>query len=538
MKRNVKKIVSLLTVVCILMTGCGTSPEEAAATPAPTQDPETAKKIAEEEKAALTTDFSVNMDDIKTETIKAGAGVHDPSILKVDDTYYIYGSHMTAAKSENLREWHALPGGMSESNPVYGKIRSSFDGAMAFTGSNGSEIPAETVSIWAPDVKYSEKRGLYYMYFCTSSNFCSSTVCYATSSSPEGPFEWQGNLVYSGFNEGLLDKTDVLEYVDKDYARENYLSSSGTYNNQQNPNAIDPTIFWDKDGRMWMTYGSWSGGIFLLEIDEETGKAIHPQADPENHVDPYFGKRLIGGGHTSIEAPYILYDKDADYYYLFVSYGALQQKGGYQIRVFRSKTPDGEYVDMNGEYPSRGTGNHAYTGLKLSGNYRLPSLDQAYMATGHNSAFIDTDGKRYIVNHTRFENRGEVHEPRVHQYILNDEGWPCMLPYATDGETIVEKGYDTSALVGEYFVINQGTKIDGVIAEPFKLVLTEGGNVFGKDIQGTWIRKENSDSCYVHITYGDTEYSGVFCAMKDEAGTKVMTFSAVGNNESIWGVKY
>jgi arabinan endo-1,5-alpha-L-arabinosidase len=36
----------------------------------------------------------------------------------------------------------------------------------------------------------------------------------------------------------------------------------------------------------------------------------------------------------------------------------------------------------------------------------------------------------------------------------------------------------------------------------------------------------------------DTTYSGVFCRMNDEAGTEVMTFTAVGDNESIWGVKY
>lgn len=43
---------------------------------------------------------------------------------------------------------------------------------------------------------------------------------------------------------------------------------------------------------------------------------------------------------------------------------------------------------------------------------------------------------------------------------------------------------------------------------------------------------------YMHFTYNDREYSGVFCAMHDEAGTPVMTFSAVGSNESVWGVKY
>ena len=45
-------------------------------------------------------------------------------------------------------------------------------------------------------------------------------------------------------------------------------------------------------------------------------------------------------------------------------------------------------------------------------------------------------------------------------------------------------------------------------------------------------------TCYMTHTYGGKEYNGVFCQMKDEAGTDVMTFSAVGANESVWGVKY
>ena len=106
-----------------------------------------------------------------------------------------------------------------------------------------------------------------------------------------------------------------------------------------------------------MVYGSWSGGMFLLELDETTGEVIHPDADPENNVDPYFGKKLLGGGHKSIEGPYILYDEVSGYYYLFVSYGSLVSNGGYQIRVFRSETVDGEYVDMNGKYPTEGV-NH------------------------------------------------------------------------------------------------------------------------------------------------------------------------------------
>ena len=111
-----------------------------------------------------------------------------------------------------------------------------------------------------------------------------------------------------------------------------------------------------------------------------------------------------------------------------------------------------------------------------------------------------------------------------------------MLPYATDGETVSETGYEKDEVVGRYYMINQGTSISNKIAEPVIVYLTKKGNVFGEGIEGTWEMEEGT--YYMNLTYGDVTYSGGFCQMKDEAGTEVMTFSAVGENKSIWGVKY
>lgn len=484
----------------------------------------------------IDSDFTVSYDGIPTAKIEAGVSVHDPSILAADGKYYIYGSHMTGAVSTDLRHWTDIANGYQLNNPLYDRLLAE-EHAFDYAGSKKSLIPTDdrTRHIWAPDVIYNEKTGLYYMYFCTTSTWNASNLCYATSEKPEGPFKWQGPLIYSGMTRETLGATDILDYVSEEYAKDNYIKKSNEYNFEDYPNAIDPTVFYDGEGRLWMTYGSWSGGIFLLELDEETGEVIHPEADPDNRVDTYYGRQLMGGGHTSIEGPYILYDAAHGYYYLFVSYGSLTREGGYQIRVFRSETVDGDYVDMNGEYPAKGADHQKY-GLKLSGNYFLPGLEMAYMATGHNSAFIDADGREYIVFHTRFDNKTEDHEPRVHQFLVNEEGWPCMLPYATDGETVSESGYAKDEVAGEYYVINQGTQISAEIAEPFKLVLSERGNVYGDGVTGTWGMTEGS--YYMRITCNDKEYSGVFCAMNDEAGTPVMTFSAVGSNESVWGVKY
>ncbi len=481
--------------------------------------------------------FSMQYDGIATGDVSsAGVAVHDPSILEADGTYYIYGSHMTCAKSTDLLHWEMIADGYMKTNPVYGQIYDVADEAFAYAGSKDSVIQTDDkgTHVWAPDVIYNETTGLYYMYYCTSSTWNASNLCFGTSESPEGPFIWQKALIYSGYNLGNIDSTDVPDYVDEEYVRGHYIKSGG-YNYEDYPNAIDPTVFYDADGRMWMTYGSWSGGIFLLEIDPATGDVIHPEADEENHVDPYYGKRLLGGGHISIEGPYIYYDPDTEYYYLFVSYGTLTSNGGYQIRVFRSKTVDGDYVDMNGAYPGK-SAMHENFGLKLSGNYKLPSLEMAYMATGHNSAFIDTDGRKYVVYHTRFNDNGESHSPRVHQFLMNEEGWPCMLPYQTQGETVSESGYEKSAVVGRYFVTNQGTEISADIANPKILYLNEDGTIVGRESAGTWEMRDGSP--YITVTIDDVTYSGVLCAMKDEAGTDVETFSAVGANTTVWGVKY
>lgn len=483
-------------------------------------------------------DFTVNLDGIKTAKIQAGVSVHDPSIIKADGKYYIFGSHMSTAVSDDLRTWTSLGDGYKVKDQIYYELMGNED-AFAYAGSKNSLIPTDDRAwhVWAPDVIYNEETGLYYLYFCTTSTWNASNLCYATSEKIDGPYEWKGALIYSGFTLETLDATDVTEYVDRDVAKDRYIKKSNEYNFNKYPNAIDPTVLYDEEGRLWMVYGSWSGGMYLVELDKATGEVIHPEEDEANRVDPYFGKRLLGGNHSSIEAPYILYDEESGYYYLFVSYGGLAREGGYQIRVFRSETIDGDYVDMNGEYPmDTDNPEHYPYGLKLSGNYMLPSLEMAYMATGHNSAFIDDDGKKYIVNHTRFDNKTEEHEPRVHQFIVNEEGWPCMLPYATDGETVSETGYEAADVAGRYYVINQGTAIDAEIAQPFILYLDESGKVYGDGVEGSWERKDGT--CYMKLTYNGVSYSGVFCRMNDEAGTEVMTFSAVGNNESVWGVKY
>lgn len=521
MRIKIRSVVTMI-LMAALMTGCASGGSSSSS-----------------EQVDYNYDFTANYKDIAKGNVSSGASVHDPSILKANNKYYIYGSHMAAASCEDLKTWRFMANGYRDTNTVFGQIYSVYDQAFAYAGSPKSVIPTDDANrggehVWAPDVIYNKAMQKYVMYYCTTSTWNASNLCYGISDTPEGPFEWQGALVYSGYDKNTLSATDILDYVDEDYATTTYLKGT-KYRYEDYPNCIDPAVFYDADGKMWMVYGSWSGGIFLLEIDEATGKVIHPKADPDNNVDPYYGKKLAGGGHESMEAPYILWDEESGYYYLFVSYGGLNREGGYQIRVFRSDKPDGDYVDMN-DKTLEAKVNNSYFGLKLSGNYMLPSLPTAYMATGHNSALVDDDGRKYVVYHTRFNNGTENHSPRVHQFIVNKEGWPCMLPYQTQGEKVSESGYSKEEVAGRYYFIDQGTEINAEIAEPEIIYLNDNGTAKTENEDGKWTMDEGS--CYMTVTIGDKTYSGVFCAMKDEAGTDVMTFSAVGSNKSIWGVKY
>lgn len=539
-----KLIVALGAVFTLLAVGCGggkSEPEGMQETVEKTaengggvSDAAVTEKGASEGEESMAGNVTEDSEEdifagIETAKNEAGVSVHDPSIKVFDGKYYIYGSHMTGAYSEDMQSWTYIGNGYMPGNPLFENLFAEGLGVFDYAGTyeDGSH------SVWAEDVIYNKAMEKYVMYFCTSSTYIKSKLCYAVADQPEGPYVYQGDLLYSGFTAQDMEETDVCDYVDEETAVAAYLSG-GQYNNKLWPNCIDPAPFYDAEGRLWMTYGSWSGGIFLLELDAETGLVIHPEADEENEVDPYFGKRLLGGGHNSIEGPYIQYDESSGYYYLYVSYGGLERTGGYQIRVFRSDAPDGEYVDMNGVRPSIGY-DHSKFGLKLSGNYYMPSNYYAYMATGGQSAFQDTDGKQYVCYHSRFDHGDEYHEPCVKQVFLNEEGWPVLAPFTTKGETISEGGYGKEEVSGTYYFINQGKKINGDIVTAERISLNEDGTVSGA-ITGAWEAKEGA--CYMTLAYDDITYSGVFCRMQDEAGTEVMTFSAVGDNQSIWGAKY
>lgn len=469
----------------------------------------------------------LSADQILTGMYENGISCHDPQIILADDTYYMTGSHMVLAKSENLNDWDYVANG---SPTKY--ISNLYDGslpAFSYVGKNEDG----GYSVWAGNIYYNETMEKYMLYFCTSSTYIKSALALAVSDTPDGPYEYVGDLLYSGFTKSEVDQTDLMEVLGEGADTSRYFKY-GAYNNEEWPNCIDPAVFTDEEGKMWMVYGSWSGGIFMLELDPTTGFPIHPETDEENDVDAYFGYHLIGGGHHACEGPYITYNEENGYYYLFVSYGELTREGGYQMRQYRSESPTGPYYDASGKTWDDEEDYFSY-GLKMAGNYTLPSLDGSYMAPGGQSVFTGADGNTYITYHQRFDEGTEYHEPRVHQLYLTEDDWYVMAPFETSDESYIEGGVTKDTLSGTFYILNHGTDVSSVIEHTETYEFSDG-KIKG-DTEGSYEFKEGEN--YISVILGDQTYNGTVIQMTDEAGNHTICFMAVSdNNETIWGVRY
>ena len=92
-------------------------------------------------------------------------------------------------------------------------------------------------------------------------------------------------------------------------------------------------------------------------------------------------------------------------------------------------------------------------------------------------------------------------------------------------------------IVGDYEFINHGIQCDKEnMLEVQNVTLNEDGTISG-DIEGTW--SETEDSYLAEFVIDDVAYSGVFFLQHDEdsAPKEVMTFTAIGDNKTIWGIR-
>lgn len=536
--------------------------------------------------------------------------VHDPSIV-MDVTgsnannplYYIYGSHLGRAKTNatsNYQIWNTFKtGGTSNSlfADVNGKLVNFKDAYSTQLVKKVKNYKSEEVDFpnfdahawqakgynvqgnqWAPDIVYNKTMKKWCMYMSLNGDhWCSSIVCFV-SDNIEGPWTYQGPVVFSGFQGTYAHNSyaaaDDWKHTDFAIATgETALPSRykvgdkwGTYW----PNCIDPCVFYDDSDNLWMSYGSWSGGIFMIKLDKTNGLRDYTYtfpyqisgttttpgaADANCTSDPYFGKKIAGGYYVSGEASYI--QKVGNYYYLFMSYGGLTAAGGYQIRVFRSEKPDGPYKDcltstgidaMYGKYILNFGGDAGRDeGVKLFGNYQWETMPNAELAQGHNSAIVDHKGRALIVYHTRFLNRDEEHEVRVHQLFVNQDGWLVAAPYEFSGETYTDNDiatkqlYDATEVEGDYQIIAHPYRQNTAAMDyekPVTIHLNADGSISG-EYTGKW--ELVSGTSYINLTLkgvatanAEVMFKGVLTKQTiDYTNIKALCFTALSSSDGL-----
>ena len=515
--------------------------------------------------------------------------IHDPSIMELPNVeYYIFGTHCTAAKSSDLINWTSVASGTGDLNrllvPEGKTLREVLAEPLSWTDAyqvvnNYAENEWQT-NVWAADVIYNPKMDKYCYYAsCSVWGTPASVIWMATSDNIEGPYEYEDAIVYSGFNNRIVKnqyiRENSLHYtftnIDKllkkgtfkmdDVVNAPWFNTEGNYDHTVYPNCIDPALFYDEDGNLWMTYGSFFGGTYIMPMNEKTGMPDYKYMKEHDDYDMYFGKKLFSPNHyndLSGEGPYIIYDEVSDYYYMFVTYKGLNALGGYNIRQFRSKTPDGLYYDAVGNTAL----DWADSGIKLFGNYQFSSNDIAYLSGGHCSAMTTSDGKIILAYHTRFNNGTDNYETRIRQLVRTQDGWLTALPFEYHGDAVTDMAFTQENISGEYEFIAHGNisntcenwaDVDNIIAPTQSITLNKDGTISNlkvyesvrnntkvsyKDVQGDW--KLIDGTPYIQITIDGVEYNGVLNIQKDESKEhrEKIVFSLVGNNnETLWGVK-
>jgi arabinan endo-1,5-alpha-L-arabinosidase len=113
----------------------------------------------------------------------------------------------------------------------------------------------------------------------------------------------------------------------------------------QGYNALDPNLLVDSGGRWWLTFGSHWAGLQVVELDPADGK-LKAGATPLNIAQR---PHPAGQPGPTIEAGFQF--RHEAYYYLFASFDNccnVKEPITYKVRVGRSSSPTGPFLDRNG----------------------------------------------------------------------------------------------------------------------------------------------------------------------------------------------
>jgi arabinan endo-1,5-alpha-L-arabinosidase len=167
-------------------------------------------------------------------------------------------------------------------------------------------------------------------------------------------------------------------------------------------------------------------------------------------------------------------------------------------------------------------------------------------AQGHNSVCQDTQGRTFLVCHTKFNDGTIGHQIRVYQLYQNKKGWLCAAPFQFDGEATTDESiastqpWNAADIEGDYHIILHPYKLNHSVMQestPSTIHLSADGKVTGGS-RGSWSYTDEGKS-YILVKLGSTSYYGVVAEQTLEGtNAKVLCFTAVSEDGvPCWGYK-
>ena len=287
--------------------------------------------------------------------VKGDTFIHDPTVVKKPDGTYLAAF---TANGVGLKT--------STDRTTWKDVGAAFPNGAAWT----TTYTKGDKNLWAPDLSY--HNGQYYMYYSASSFGTSRSAIFLATSKTGASGSW-------------TDLGRVIESFDN-----------------SNFNAIDPNLYVAADGKWWLSFGSFWGGLKLVELNPSTGKPLNA-----NNLISIAARPNNGG---AIEAP--VTTKHGNYFYLWAAFDSCCKgvDSTYRTMVGRSSSITGPYVDKAGVSMMNGGGTQL---LASHGDIHGP---------GHPAVFTDSDADVLVYHY--YNKQGDA---RLGINLIRyDNGWPTV----------------------------------------------------------------------------------------------------------------
>ncbi|SCK05568.1 Beta-xylosidase [Streptomyces sp. WMMB 714] len=306
----------------------------------------------------------------------------DPAVVRGKDGYwYAFGTTDPLRSGEG--EPHSLPVARSADLVDWSYVGDALDEDNAPDWADEKNDAA----YWAPDISYHD--GRYWLYYVVTQTDATgekddSAIGVATASHPAGPWKSHDEPVVEP-RRGDGDEDDFLW-------------------------TFDPAHIVDTDGRRYLYYGSYYGGIEVTELSADGRRAV--------------GKPTKVATDNRFEGGYVV--RRGGWWFLFASSGdcCAGPTTGYSVFVGRSKSVRGPFKDREGV---------ALTASRTGGSIALTPNGNRWVGTGHNAVVKDLAGQDWMLYHAIDRSDPYLDEPYGinRRPMLIDrldwvDGWPAV----------------------------------------------------------------------------------------------------------------